>query len=74
MAARLAQDLTHLEPGQPIGHAFTGKFLLARNEPRQALPYLQKAWQLAPNDAVNCYMYGVALRTARSWSSRNSDR
>jgi tetratricopeptide (TPR) repeat protein len=57
----MAEDLIRLEPNKPAGYAFAGKFLLSRNDNQKGLQRLQKAWELAPNDAINCYMYGLAL-------------
>lgn len=61
MGARMAEDLIRLAPDQPTGYALSGKILLARNDAPRALERLQKAAQLEPEDAVSCYMVGVAL-------------
>ena len=61
MGYKMAEDLIRVAPDYPAGYALAGKLLLARKENAKALERLQKAWQLAPDDAVSCYMYGVAL-------------
>jgi tetratricopeptide (TPR) repeat protein len=50
-----------VDPDNPQPNYYLGRFLLAEDKPKQALPFLQKAASLAPSDTDYLFWNGVAL-------------
>ena len=48
-------------PGDPLANYYLGRFLLAQKETQEALPYLQKAVLLEPENTDYLFWQGVAL-------------
>lgn len=59
-------DALKVSPDNPKANFFAGRFLLARNNPGKAIPYLKKAVQLAPMDGDNHFWLGVAYGESKN--------
>ena len=53
-------DAVAQNPSDPTANYYLGRFLLANNKPKEALPYLQKAVKLYPRDTNYLLWQGIA--------------